>query len=171
MKAFLSRLDRIGRFAENTALVTLLVAMMVLAVGQIVLREVFSTGFIWADELIKLMVLWLAMVGSIAAARDNRHIRIDALSHILPETAIKLTRVLVDVFAAAVCGIIAWHTYRYLPLEFEFDDSVLIDTPAWIAHLIVPLAFVLIAYRFLVSIAWQLYRLITGDEVEGEGAK
>ena len=171
MKAFLSRLDRIGRFAENTALVTLLVAMMVLAVGQIVLREVFSTGFIWADELIKLMVLWLAMVGSIAAARDNRHIRIDALSHILPETAIKLTRVLVDVFAAAVCGVIAWHTYRYLQLEIEFEDSVLIDTPAWIAHLIVPLAFALIAYRFLVSIAWQLYRLIIGDEVEGEGAK
>lgn len=171
MKAFLSRLDRIGRFAENTALVTLLVAMMVLAVGQIVLREVFSTGFVWADELIKLMVLWLAMVGSIAAARDNRHIRIDALSHILPETAIKLTRVLVDVFAAAVCGVIAWHTYRYLQLEIEFEDSVLIDTPAWIAHLIVPLAFVLIAYRFLVSIAWQLYRLIIGDEVDGEGAK
>ncbi len=171
MKAFLSRLDRIGRFAENTALVTLLSAMMVLAVGQIVLREVFSTGFVWADELIKLMVLWLAMVGSIAAARDNRHIRIDALSHILPETAIKLTRVLVDVFAAAVCGVIAWHTYRYLQLEIEFEDSVLIDTPAWIAHLIVPLAFALIAYRFLVSIAWQLYRLIIGDEVEGEGAK
>lgn len=171
MKAFLSRLDRIGRFAENTALVTLLSAMMVLAVGQIVLREVFSTGFVWADELIKLMVLWLAMVGSIAAARDNRHIRIDALSHILPETAIKLTRVLVDVFAAAVCGVIAWHTYRYLQLEIEFEDSVLIDTPAWIAHLIVPLAFALIAYRFLVSIAWQLYRLIIGGEVEGEGAK
>lgn len=171
MNAFLSRLDRIGRFAENTALVTLLSAMMVLAVGQIVLREVFSTGLIWADELIKLMVLWLAMVGSIAAARDNRHIRIDALSHILPDTAIKLTRVLVDVFAAAVCGVIAWHTYRYLQLEIEFEDSVLIDTPAWIAHLIVPLAFALIAYRFLVSIAWQLYRLIMGDEVEGEGAK
>ena len=171
MKAFLSRLDRIGRFAENTALVTLLVAMMILAVGQIVLREVFSTGFVWADELIKLMVLWLAMVGSIAAARDNRHIRIDALSHILPETAIKLTRVLVDVFAAAVCGVIAWHTYRYLQLEIEFEDSVLIDTPAWIAHLIVPLAFALIAYRFLVSIAWQLYRLIIGDEIDGEGAK
>jgi len=145
--------------------------MMVLAVGQIVLRELFSTGFVWADELIKLMVLWLAMVGSIAAARDNRHIRIDALSHILPETAIKLTRVLVDVFAAAVCVVIAWHTYRYLQLEIEFEDSVLIDTPAWIAHLIVPVAFALIAYRFLVSIAWQLYRFIIGDEVEGEGAK
>lgn len=167
MKSLLVRLDKIGRFAENTALVTLLSAMMLLAVGQIIMREVFSTGFVWADELIKLMVLWLAMVGSIAAARDDRHIRIDALSHILPEIAIKITRIAVDVFAAIVCAVIAWHTYRYLQLEIEFEDSVLIDTPAWQAHLIVPLAFALISYRFVVAIAWHIYRLVTGDEEAG----
>ena len=139
---------------------------MLLAVAQIVLREVFSTGFIWADELIKLLVLWLAMVGSVAASRDNRHIRIDALSRILPDTAIKLTRILVDLFAVAVCAVIAWFSYQYLLLEIEFEDKVLIDTPAWIAHLIVPLAFAVISYRFAVSIAWQVYSLITGDESE-----
>lgn len=138
--------------------------MMLLAVSQIVLREVFGTGYVWADELIKLIVLWLAMVGSIAASRDDRHIRIDALSHILPDTAIKLTRIAVDTFAAIVCAVIAWHTYRYLQLEIEFEDTVLIDVPAWIAHLIVPLAFALVSYRFAVSICWALYRLVTGDE-------
>ena len=141
---------------------------MLLAVGQIVLRELFSTGFVWADELIKLMVLWLAMVGSIAASRDDRHIRIDALSHILPETAIKLTRIVVDIFAAIVCAVIAWHTYRYLQLEIEFEDTVMIDVPAWIAHLIVPLAFALVSYRFAVSIGWGIYRLVTGDESEDD---
>ena len=166
MKSLLSRLDRIGRFAENTALVTLLSAMILLAVGQIVMREAFSTGFVWADELLKLMVLWLAMIGSVAASRDNRHIRIDALSHILPKQAIKFTRILVDAFAVAVCAVIAWHSYQYLLLEIEFEDKVLIDTPAWIAHLIVPLGFALVAYRFAVSIAWQMYRFATGDEGE-----
>ena len=140
--------------------------MMLLAVGQIVLREIFATGFIWADELIKLMVLWLAMVGSVAASRDDRHIRIDALSHVLPDLAIKLTRIVVDVFAAIVCGAIAWHTFRYLKLEIEFADTVLIDTQAWHVHLIVPLAFGLICYRFLVLVARQLYTMVTGDELE-----
>ena len=73
--AIIERLDRLGRLLENLALVTLLSGMILLAVGQIVLREVFDTGVIWADELIKLMVLWLAMVGSIAASRDNRRRR------------------------------------------------------------------------------------------------
>lgn len=168
MKLLLTRLERFGRVAENTALVVLLSSMMLLAVSQIVAREVFATGFVWADELVKLMVLWLAMVGSIAAARDDRHIRIDALSHILPDIAMKLTRVAVDLFAAVVCGVIAWHTWRYLKLEIEFEDTVLIDTPAWIAHLILPLAFALISYRFVVAIVRDIYRLVSSDDEEGD---
>lgn len=164
MKQFLTRLDHFGRFAENTALVTLLSAMMLLAVGQIVLRELFSTGFIWADELIKLMVLWLAMVGSIAACRDNRHIRIDAISHVLPDKAILVIRVIVDLFAAAVCGVLAWQAWRWTQLEIEFEDTVLIDTPAWLAHVIVPFAFAIVSYRFLVLVAISIRTLYVGEE-------
>lgn len=149
----LQRFDRVGRFAENAALVSLLTGMIFLAVGQIVLRQFFNTGFIWADELIKLIVLWLAMIGSIAAARDNRHIRIDLLSHLLPDTAIRYIRVVVDLFAAVVCGVVAWHAWRYLQLEIEFEDTVLVDTPAWYAHLVVPLAFALTGYRLFVGAA------------------
>jgi TRAP-type C4-dicarboxylate transport system permease small subunit len=130
--------------------------MILLAVGQILLREVFETGFVWADELLKLMVLWLAMVGSVAACRDDRHIRIDVLSHLLPEGLIKFTRTLVDLFAAAVCAVIAWQAWRYLQLEVEFEDQVLVNTPAWIAHIVVPIAFALVSYRFLVLAAGRL---------------
>lgn len=152
--------------AENVALVTLLTGLMVLAVGQIVLREFFSTGFVWADELVKLIVLWLAMFGAIAAARENRHIRIDLLSHTLPPKAIVATRIVVDLFAAAVSGLIAFHTWRYMQLEIEFEEVVLIDTPAWIAHAILPLAFGLISYRFVVSVLGSIATLVLGKEAD-----
>ncbi|MEO1203237.1 MAG: TRAP transporter small permease subunit, partial [Pseudomonadota bacterium] len=131
MGVILSRLERAGRLAENAALVILFSSIMLLAVGQIVMREVFETGLVWADEAVKLMVLWLAMVGSIAAARDNRHIRIDALSQVLPDSAVRVVRIIVDLFAAVVCAVIAFQAYRYLALEVEFEDTVLIDVPAW----------------------------------------
>lgn len=134
--------------------------MMLLAVGQIVLREVFNTGFVWADELVKLMVLWLAMVGSIAATRDNRHIRIDALSHVFPRVVVQLTRLVVDLFAAAVSGLIAWHTWRYLQVEIEYADTVLVDTPAWIAHSVLPAAFLLISFRFVVLAIKQVIAML-----------
>lgn len=136
--------------------------MVLLGVGQIVLRELFETGIFWADELIKLIVLWLAMVGSIAATRDNRHIRIDALSHLLPDKVITAVRLLVDVFAAAVCAVIAWQAWRYLQLEIEYEVTVLIDTPAWLAHIVLPLAFALVSYRFAIDVLKEVYVLTTG---------
>jgi len=161
--AILSSLERFGRLSENAALVILLGSMVLLGVGQIVLREVFETGIFWADELIKLIVLWLAMIGSIAATRDNRHIRIDALSHLLPDNAVTAVRLLVDVFAAIVCAVIAWQAWRYLQLEIKFEDTVLIDTPAWVAHSVLPLAFALVSYRFAVTALSDLHEVISGS--------
>ena len=107
--------------------------------------------------------LWLAMVGSIAAARDDRHIRIDALSHVLSDRAKDVVRIVVDLFAASVCGVLTWYTFKYLLLEKEWGMSVLIDTPAWVAHAIVPIAFALVCYRFLVLVMLKIYAMVRGE--------
>lgn len=161
----LDRLDKAGTAFETILLVSMLTAMMIVAVSQIVMREAFGTGFGWADELVRLMVLWLALVGSIAACRENRHIRIDALSHVLPDTAVNVLRVVVDVFAAVVCGIIAVQAWRYLQVEIEYEDTVLVDTPAWMAHVIMPTAFALISYRFIVSALQKSGDILSGDSL------
>ena len=164
MTAVLARLDQAGRLVENVLLVTLLGGMMLVAVGQVIAREIFETGFFWAGELVRLMVLWLAMIGSIAACRENRHIRIDAISHLLSDRAVGIVRMLVDTFAAIVCGVIAWNAWRYLQLEIEFEDTVLIDTPAWVAHLVVPVAFALLSYRFLVLVLQTAVENFVGEK-------
>ena len=109
------------------------------------------------------------MIGSIAACRDDRHIRIDALSHLLPQWLINFTRLLVDIFAAAVCAVVAWHAWRYLQLEIEFEDQVLVDTPAWIAHIIIPIAFALISYRFVILALKKAHGMMTGVDEAATG--
>ena len=166
--AVLARLDQAGRLVEDVLLVTLLGGMMLVAVGQVIAREIFETGFFLAGELVRLMVLWLAMVGSIAACRENRHIRIDAISHLLSDRAVGIVRMLVDTFAAVVCGVIAWNAWRYLQIEIEFEDTVLIDTPAWVAHLVVPVAFALLSYRFLVLVLQTAVENFVGEKEADE---
>jgi TRAP-type C4-dicarboxylate transport system permease small subunit len=157
------RLQRWGTAAENAALVILLGALMLLAVGQIVMRMFFSIGFVWADELVKLLVLWITLVASIAASRSDRHLRIDIVSHFVAEKYARFPRVIVDVFAAVMCGILAWQSWRYLQLTIEFEDTVLIDVPAWIAYGLLPLAFVLMCYRFLLMSGSDLMRILRPD--------
>jgi C4-dicarboxylate transporter DctQ subunit len=158
----LKRLERWGTAAENGALVILLGAMMLLAVGQIVMRIFFSSGFIWADPLLKLMVLWIAMIASIAASRSDRHLRIDIVSHFVPKKYARVPRIVVDVFASALCAVLAWQSYRFVQLFI--DDTVLVDFPAWIAHGILPLSFALMSYRFFLSVVGatiDLFRMET----------
>ena len=151
IQLILNRLDSIGAKFETILLVFILVSMILIAVGQIIMREVFEIGFGWIDELVRLMVLWIALVGSIAACRENRHIRIDIISNYLSERIRNSIQAFVDMFAAVICGFIAFQSWRYLKIEIEYSDIVLVDTPAWIAHSIVPIAFFLISYRFLIS--------------------
>ena len=147
-RGWLDRLEKWGTAVENAVLVLLLTVMILLAVGQIVLPIFFSIGFVWADELISLIVLWIAIVASVAAARSDRHLRIDALSHFVSEKYARYPRIVVDAFASAICLILAWHSGRYVLLVREFDDSVLTNVPAWIAFGVVPIAFALMSYRF-----------------------
>lgn len=164
LSVWLGRMDAIGRLIENVLLVSLLAALMLLSVGQIVAREVFESGLYWSGEIIRIMVLWLAMIGAVAACRDNRHIRIDAISHLMSERAIAYARLLVDTFAALVCATVAWHAWRYLQIEIEFEETVLLDTPAWMAHVIVPVAFALLSYRFLVGVGAEAVKLCLGEQ-------
>ena len=147
------RLEKIGTAIENAALVILLGALILLAVLQIVLRVFFSFGFVWADELVRLLVLWIALVASVAASRGNRHLRIDILSHFVAEKYARFPRIIVDAFAAVMCGVLAWHSWRYVSLVVEFEDTVLVDLPAWIAYALLPISFVLMCYRFILSVA------------------
>ena len=168
MRKLLTKLERFGVLAENTALVVLLGTMIGVSVFQIINRQLLNGAFslTWADELVKIIVLWLAMVGSIAAARDNKHIRIDLISHVLSGPVVAWSKVVVDLFAAAVCAMIGWQAWRLIREEMSWGDTVLTDIPLWLLHAIVPLAFVLISYQFLVRIVRLLIGIFGPDEVE-----
>jgi TRAP-type C4-dicarboxylate transport system permease small subunit len=137
---------------------------MILAVGQIVMRVFFNAGFIWADELVKLFVLWIALVASIAASRSDRHLRIDLLSHFVADKYSRFPRIIVDAFAAFMCAVLAWHSWRFVQTTIEFGDSVLVDFPAWIAYALLPLSFALMSYRFTLSCGANIIRVVRPDD-------
>jgi TRAP-type C4-dicarboxylate transport system permease small subunit len=161
VKKALEKLERAGRFAEDTALVVLLGTMILVAVFQIINRQLLGSMFAmpWADELVRFIVLWLAMVGSIAACRDNKHIRIDAITHVLSGAVVTWIKIAVDVFAAAVCAVIGWQAFRLVREEVSWGDYVIGDVPLWLAHAVVPVAFFLISYQFLVRVLKLAYGL------------
>ena len=153
-----SRAERVGRWLENALLATVLAAMILLAASQVILRGVFSSGLPWADQALRLMVLWAAMLGAIAASRDNVHLRIDLLSHFLPSRWRTVAAVLVDLFAAGVAAVLAFYSWRFVEKSHEFGDQVFGNLPVWPFQSVLPIAFALIAYRYLAGLPGHFRR-------------
>lgn len=147
-----SRVEWLGRTVENALLGGALFAMIGLAAAQVLWRVALGGGFAWADEALRLLVLWSAMLGAVAASRDNVHLRIDLLSRFLPPGWQRLGAALVDLFAAAVSGILGWCAWRFVADSQEFGDQVLGGLPAWPFQAILPTAFALISYRYLAQL-------------------
>ncbi len=109
------------------------------------------------------MVLWLAMLGGVAASRDNRHIAIDALARILPPRWQALTGSVIAALTAAVCFLIGWHAGIFVGEAREFGDQLLGELPAWVFQSILPVAFTLIGYRYSIWTLKRLRDLVTGE--------
>ena len=153
---------RIGRGLENLLLAIILFAMIGLAAYQVMLRNIVGSGIGWADEALRLMVLWAAVVGAVAASRDNVHLRIDLLSRFLSRTGRTVTAIIVDLFAVAVAGVLAWYSWEFVAESREFGDQIFGELPVWPFQTVLPVGFALIAYRYLVRAAGQLLALVRG---------
>ena len=145
-----NKLEKVGSYAEDALLLFILIAMILLAASQILLRNIFDYSLFWGDEMLRLMVLWITIAGGLAASRMDKHISIEVLDRFLPARVQILTRIVIDIFTAAVCGLFAWHSGRFVMSSYEFGDTLMKNTPAWVLQIILPIGFGLMAYRHLV---------------------
>lgn len=151
MNPQVQRLQRIILLTEDALLAVTLTAMILLAGSQILLRNLWHTGFSWGDPTLRVLVLWLTLLGAMAATRDDNHIRIDILSRYLPAGLMIYTRRMTDLFAALVSGLMAWHSARFVILEWEGGSLLFSNVPAWSCEAIMPLGFTVMTVRFLLS--------------------
>ena len=156
MNSWIQRLHRV----EDALLFILLSVMLVLAGLQILLRNFFDAGIIWADPLLRVMVLWLGLIGATVATRDNKHIRIDLLSRFLSRNTHRLIQVFIGQISAWTCLVIAWFGFTWVWFDYVDGFEGVAGIPAWMLEIIVPLSFALIGLRYAwMSLGWlQRYR-------------
>lgn len=150
-QAWLLRAERLGRWFENAMLCLLLTGLVLVASAQILLRDVFSVGLSWADGAIRLAVLWLALLGAVAAGRDRKHIAVNVADRVLPKAWRRPARALACAFTAVVAGTLTWYSWVFVRDAHEFGDTLLNGVPAWIFESILPLAFALLTYRYALN--------------------
>jgi len=162
----LARSIRALHTAEDMLLALVLGVMIALAAGQILLRNAFDIGWLWSAPLLRVLVLWVGMLGALAATRKDEHIAIDALSRLLPRAGRCVVHAFTRVFAAGVSLLIAYHAAR-LVLEERAGGSIAFSSvPTWLCESILPFAFGLIGVRYLLTAARSLHDLVAAEPAE-----
>lgn len=157
------RVDGFFAEAEGWFVTLILAQMIVLAFLQVVLRNVFSFGFAWVEELLRVSVLWVGFVGASLAIKQGRHINIDVLSRTIPDRYKPFLQTLMSLVLLGVCLIFLHASIEYIRVEREFGDvSDQLHTPLWVLQLVFPLLFGMGSFRFLVQTVEQLRVLASG---------
>lgn len=156
--------------AEDALLTLLVAALVLIAGGQIVLRAGFNSGVDWTEPLLRCLVLWVAMFGAMLAAREDKHLGVDAIPRMLSGLPRIVVRLLAQGFAAVVCGLLAWYSVGLVMLEHESQTIAFAQVPTWVTQLAMPLGFGVMAIRFALRAVGVRRNAASGSTGTAEGA-
>ncbi len=161
----LRTIDRNLVKAETAFLVIFFGAMIVLSFTQVILRNFFGTGLLWADTLVRHLVIWVGFMGAAIATHEERHISIDALTKFFSPRWKAIAQISTSLFAIVVCYYLADAAMVFLQDERDSASELILSIPTWIALIVIPVGYALMAIHFLVKIIENVIRLL-GKEAE-----
>lgn len=142
------------RRIEDGLLGALMLALVLIATAQIGRRLLFNDGWVGAETLGRSLVLWIALLGALAATRDGRHVRIDLLQTLGRPRLQAAAERIGSALAALFCGGMAWFGLQLVWLERDGGGELLPGLPLWWSVLVIPLGFALMALRFALCVVW-----------------
>lgn len=150
---------------ERGGLCLLLTAMILLTCLQIILRTFFASGLSWADPLLRYLVLWCGLLGAVSATSQGKHIALDITGNRLPKILEPWIALVTHLFCTLAAGGLTWAGWRFLRSEIEFGGSGPLSLPLWFWNGIFPIAFGLIALKYLLLFLARLRTLFVAHRL------
>lgn len=134
---------------EIGLLSAIFIAIVVIGLTQIGLRNLADSSLAWADDAMRAGVLWITMLAGVLAAGRARHIRIDVLLHRLPEKIQPWVQRAMYLLTALICVTLAAASVGLIQLEMSMNDLTFLNVPRWAVLIIIPIGFALMGWRFM----------------------
>ena len=103
-------LDKVSTlFFRISEVVSAIFLAMVTAIlfFQVCARVFLGTNFPWAEEIARLLMLWVAMLGGSILIKENDLISVDFLDPIMPKFMLKYREVVITLLLFWLCSVLA----------------------------------------------------------------
>lgn len=129
---------------------TFFLAGCALVVYGVVMRYVFENPIFWVDEIFTYLLLWGIMIGWSLTEKKGRHIRIHLLYDFLPSKWQYVVSIFEKIVSLVFCGFFIYaSTVLFLKYMHTGQVSINAQISLWMVTLIMPVAGILFALRFL----------------------
>jgi len=169
-------IDRVIARVEGWLIILFLGLMVSLTFIQVMLRGLFTHAHIqwantimghvdWTEPMVRLFVLWLTFLGASLLTGENKHIKIDLMSTLLPKRWQPYRELILSIFCVIIMAFMVKASLGYIKLEMEFGGELFLAIPTWVGQLILPVGFSLILFRFFLQGIDQAKVLFKGGRI------
>lgn len=110
--------------------------------ANVVGRYLFLRPFIWAEEIMQFLNIWVVMLGAAVVTRNGAHLKMDAVYSLVPPPARRVLDALTNVVALAVSLYVIVQSIQMIRmLAATGQRSVIARLPMNVMYTAIPLGF------------------------------
>jgi TRAP-type C4-dicarboxylate transport system permease small subunit len=129
---------------------TLLLIIVIVTFAQIFLRNFFSSGLPWYDEIAQICMTWMVLFGAIWATKNNQHLNTGIKIHRnLDKRQIHLIDGILEFVVAVIIGVVAYRIARFSMMSMDFSIVALPWLKLGYIFIVMPIAMMSICYYYL----------------------
>jgi tripartite ATP-independent transporter DctM subunit len=134
---------------EDAIAATALAVMVFLPLLEIVLRRAIGVGVPGAGPIVQHLVLWVGFLGAAIAAREGRLLSLATGTFIPDGAPRRIAAIATAAFGSFTSVVLAFGAAELIRSERETGSSLGAGIPTWVAQLVLPIGFALIAARLV----------------------
>ncbi|MBW2064611.1 MAG: TRAP transporter small permease [Deltaproteobacteria bacterium] len=150
---------------ETGICVFLLFLMSLVVIMQVFSRYMFNYSFVWAEELVRYLMIWMVMIGAAIVQSKNDHIRIDFFPLLAGAKGRRIMETVFRLCTLTFLAIIAVKGIKIALFNRLFESSGLRISMFW-PTLAIPVGATLMGVYTAVSLVRDVYRLVVGHVEE-----
>src|ERR1700704_51744 len=134
---------------ENAVATLAMLAMVALPLLEILMRRLLGVGVPASGPIVQHLTLWVGFLGAAIAAREGRLLSLATGTLVPAGLPRRAAAIFAAALGAAVAVVLAGAALELVRSEREVGSSLGAGIPTWIAQLVLPIGFAMIALRLV----------------------
>ena len=160
-------LKKIDNHLEDLLMVVLLCVMSLLIFVQVIMRYIFNNSLSWSEELARYLFIWMVYLAIGYAAKQRKHIKIDAALWLFPQRIRPYICIVGDIVVLLFSAFIIKTSYElFMKIAMLGQKSAAMGIPMQFVYMAPFVGFVLTFYRTLQTIWLRVKCLRQGGPLD-----